>query len=50
MRPRILIAAQQWNYNSGGVEPLGDILTKLSRQPLDKLGRSGTHLYGTGPL
>jgi CubicO group peptidase (beta-lactamase class C family) len=25
-----------WNYNSGGVELLGDILTKVSRQPLDR--------------
>jgi CubicO group peptidase (beta-lactamase class C family) len=28
-----------WNYNSGGVELLGDILIKVSHQPLDKFAQ-----------
>lgn len=28
-----------WNYNSGGVELLGDILMKVSRQPVDKFAK-----------
>jgi CubicO group peptidase (beta-lactamase class C family) len=28
-----------WNYNSGGVELIGDILTKVSGQPLDKFAK-----------
>jgi CubicO group peptidase (beta-lactamase class C family) len=38
-RPLVATPGTVWNYNSGGVELLGDILQKVSHRPLDKFAK-----------
>lgn len=38
-RPLAATAGKVWNYDSGGVELLGDILMKVSHQPLDEFAK-----------
>jgi CubicO group peptidase (beta-lactamase class C family) len=39
IRPFVAPPGMVWNYNSGGVELLGDILMKVSPQPIDKFAK-----------
>ncbi|HEY1796063.1 MAG TPA: serine hydrolase [Stellaceae bacterium] len=38
-RPLAAAPGTMWNYNSGGVELLGDILKQVSRRPLDQFAK-----------
>jgi CubicO group peptidase (beta-lactamase class C family) len=38
-RPLVATPGTVWNYDSGGVELLGDILQKVSHRPLDKFAK-----------